>query len=108
MLPSKSEIEETAELVYQYMPPTPQYSWPQINQKIGANIWVKHENYTPIGAFKARGNIAIIDWLKREHSEASGVITATRGNHGQGLARAANLAGIDSKIIVPKLSLIHI
>ena len=102
MLPNKSEIEEAAKMVYGQMSPTPQYVWPQINERTGSKVWIKHENHTPIGAFKARGNIAIVDWLKREHADISGVVTATRGNHGQGLARAANAAGFQSKIIVPR------
>ncbi|WP_417425953.1 threonine dehydratase [Hoeflea sp.] len=99
---SISEIEQAATLVHRQMPPTPQYSWPLINQEIGAEVWVKHENHTPTGAFKVRGGITFIDWLKRNRPEARGICTATRGNHGQSQARAATAAGLTAKIYVPE------
>ena len=83
------------------LPPTPAYSWPLINDRVGAHVWVKHENHTPTGAFKVRGAITFIDWLLREHPDARGIVTATRGNHGQGQARAATQAGLIAKILVP-------
>ncbi len=98
---SKNEIEDAARLIYQYMPPTPQYDWPLLSQRIGAKVWVKHENHTPTGAFKIRGGITLIDWLKRTHPDVIGVITATRGNHGQSQALAAGWAGLKARIIVP-------
>ncbi|WP_322990759.1 threonine dehydratase [Hoeflea sp.] len=99
---SISEIEQAATLVHRQMPPTPQYSWPLINQEIGAEVWVKHENHTPTGAFKVRGGITFIDWLKHNRPEARGICTATRGNHGQSQARAATAAGLTAKIYVPE------
>ena len=98
---SKSELEQAAELIYRQMPATPQYSWPLLNQRIGAEVWVKHENQTPTGAFKVRGAITFMDWLVREHPHAPGIITATRGNHGQGQARSATAAGLRAKVYVP-------
>jgi len=98
---SKSEIEDAARLIYQYMPATPQYDWPLLSQRVGAKVWVKHENHTPTGAFKIRGGITLIDWLKRTRPDVVGVITATRGNHGQSQALAARWAGLKARIIVP-------
>jgi threonine dehydratase len=95
------EIAEAARLVYRTMPPTPQYVWPLLSQRIGAAVWVKHENHTPTGAFKIRGGVTFIDWLKRTHPDISGIVTATRGNHGQSQARAATAAGLRAKILVP-------
>jgi len=97
----KSEIEEAAEFVHRQIPATPQYIWPQICALVGATVWVKHENHTPTGAFKTRGGITFIDWLKRTYPDCDGIITATRGNHGQSQARAATMAGFRAKILVP-------
>ena len=98
---AKSELEKAAELVYRHMLPTPQYSWPLINEAVGTEVWVKHENHTPTGAFKVRGGITLMDWLTREHPDVRGICTATRGNHGQSQARAASAAGLAAKIYVP-------
>jgi len=99
---SKPELLDAAALVHQHMPATAQYAWPTLCARVGAEVWVKHENHTPIGAFKARGAMTFIDWLHREHPSVSGIVTATRGNHGQAQARAATRAGLASKILVPK------
>lgn len=80
---TKSQFQEAAALVYAQMLPTPQHLWPLLSEATGAQVWVKHENHTPTGAFKIRGGIAFIDWLQRTHPDCKGVITATRGNHGQ-------------------------
>ncbi len=97
----QDEIEESARLIYRYMPPTPQYVWPLLCRRTGASVWVKHENHTPTGAFKFRGGITFIDWLRRSNPKAGGIVTATRGNHGQSQARAATAAGLKAKIVVP-------
>lgn len=99
---SINEIEDAVALVHRHMSPTPQYSWPLINRELGIETWVKHENHTPTGAFKVRGGITFIDWLKRTQPRASGICTATRGNHGQSQARAATDAGLKAKIYVPE------
>ena len=99
---SLDELKSSADLVYKHMLPTPQYSWPLINKTVGAEVWVKHENHTPTGAFKIRGGITFIDWLKRTQPNAKGIVTATRGNHGQSQSRAATLAGLKAKIVVPE------
>ena len=97
----KDEIEQAARLVCKFMAPTPQYVWPLLCRRAGATVWVKHENHTPTGAFKIRGGITFIDWLKRNNPQVAGIITATRGNHGQSQARAATAAGLKAKILVP-------
>ena len=99
---SRSDLEEASRLVHAHMPPTPQYVWPQLCEKVGAKVWVKHENHTPTGAFKVRGGITFADWLQRAHPDVRGIITATRGNHGQSQARAASAAGLQAKILVPR------
>ncbi|MBL4645762.1 MAG: threonine dehydratase [Rhizobiales bacterium] len=95
------DIRAAQQLIYREMPPTPQYSWPLINAAVGTQVWVKHENHTPTGAFKIRGGITFMDWLKRTHPDMRGIVTATRGNHGQAQARAAIAAGLIAKILVP-------
>lgn len=100
-LPSLSEIEESAELVYRHMPPTPEYNWPLLDGATGAEVWVKHENHTRVGAFKIRGGIVYFDWLKRERPELNGVVAATRGNHGQSVGFAARMVGLPATIVVP-------
>src|SRR3989442_8520058 len=83
VLPSFAELESAAELVHRFVPPTPQYSWPLLNQRAGCEVWMKHENHTPVGAFKVRGGIVYMDWLRRAHTETNGVISTTPGNHRQ-------------------------
>ena len=98
---SLEDLRSAAQRIYQEMPPTPQYAWPLLQERFGAEIWLKHENHTPTGAFKVRGGITYMDWLVREHPEVSGIVTATRGNHGQAQARAARNAGLQAVIVVP-------
>lgn len=101
-LPSLARIREAQDVLYRYMPPTPQYSWPLINQRLGAEVWIKHENHTPVGAFKIRGALIYLEWLRREDPGLKGVVAATRGNHGQGVAMAARLHGLACVIVVPQ------
>jgi threonine dehydratase len=84
------------------MPPTPQYAWPALCAALGLEVWVKHENHTPTGAFKVRGGLTFMHWLREHHPECPGIVTATRGNHGQSQARAAGAAGLRAKIVVPR------
>jgi len=84
LLPTLSEIESAAELVYQSMSATPQYSWPLINARAGAEVWVKHENHTPVGAFKVRGGLVYMNWLRRERPEVTTVVSALRGRNSSG------------------------
>ena len=97
-----AELEAAADLVHAHMPPTPAYAWPLLARRTGAEVWVKHENHTPVGAFKVRGGLVYMDELKRLGGKVAGVITATRGNHGQSIARAAAAAGIAAVIVVPR------
>ncbi|MEO6981848.1 MAG: threonine dehydratase [Edaphobacter sp.] len=101
MLPGLGEIQDAAKLIYRSMPATPQYSWPLMNARAGAEVWVKHENHTPVGAFKVRGGLVYMDWLRRERPEIRTVVSATRGNHGQSIAFAAAQHGIRAVIVVP-------
>jgi threonine dehydratase len=99
---TRGELDAATRLVYSVMAPTPQYAWPLLARRTGTDVWVKHENHTPTGAFKVRGGIVYMDWLKRAHPEVRGVISATRGNHGQSIALAASRAGLRSVIYVPR------
>jgi threonine dehydratase len=96
-----AELEDVIPLVRASVPPTPQYAWPLLKAHIGVEVVVKHENHTPIGAFKVRGGIVYFDRLKRERPQVQGIVTATRGNHGQSLAFAGARAGVAVTIVVP-------
>jgi threonine dehydratase len=95
------QIESAAKLIARYMPPTPQYCWPLLCERAGTEVWVKHENHTPIGAFKVRGGLVFMEGLKSLRGDVSGVITATRGNHGQSIAYAGRAHGLKSVVVVP-------
>lgn len=99
---TKDELEAARALVHAAIPPTPQYAWPLLAERAGCEVWVKHENHTPTGAFKVRGGLVYMDWLARTHPEVSSVISATRGNHGQSIAFAAARHGLRSVICVPE------
>lgn len=99
---TRDDIEQAARLVYQVMPATAQYPWPLLAERLGCTVWVKHENHTPTGAFKVRGGITFVDWLKRTHPGVKGIVSATRGNHGQSLALAASAQGLRALIVVPE------
>jgi threonine dehydratase len=96
-----AEIEAAAERVYAAMPPTPQYAWPLLARRAGREVWVKHENHTPTGAFKVRGGVNLLALLAAREPRVPGVISATRGNHGQSLAFAARRHGLSCVIVVP-------
>jgi threonine dehydratase len=98
---SLAELEAAVPLVRSVVPPTPQYAWPLLAKRTGIEVWVKHENHTPIGAFKVRGGVVYLDALKRRKATLNGVVTATRGNHGQSIALAAAKAGLPCTIFVP-------
>ena len=100
-LPGLDELRRATKLVRTVMPATPTYSWPLLNQRCGAEVWVKHENHSPVGAFKLRGATVYMDWLAREHPGLTGVVAATRGNHGQGVALAAARRGWTATIVIP-------
>ena len=94
------ELEAAQRIVYGAMPPTPQYAWPLLQEALGAEIWVKHENHTPTGAFKVRGGLVHMA-LRKQRGEMNGIISATRGNHGQSLPFAATRLGIKTTIVCP-------
>jgi threonine dehydratase len=96
-----AELQRAAELVHAVMPPTPLYAWPKLQQRAQCDVRVKLENHTPTGAFKVRGGIVYLDNLRRTQPHIRGVISATRGNHGQSIAFAAARAGIAATIYVP-------
>ncbi|MCP5076213.1 MAG: threonine dehydratase [Rhodobacteraceae bacterium] len=97
---SLQTLEDSADLIYRSMPPTPQYNWPLLSARLGTDLWVKHENHTPIGAFKVRGGITYLDSLAKQ-GRCPGIITATRGNHGQSIPYAARQHGIPVTVYVP-------
>ncbi|MBT7956265.1 MAG: threonine dehydratase [Rhodospirillaceae bacterium] len=98
---SLDELKAAQDIVYRHLKPTPEISWPLLSERAGCEVWVKHENHTPIGAFKVRGGLNYMDRLSREQPEVKGIISATRGNHGQSLAFAASRYGIAATILVP-------
>ncbi|MBT5263387.1 MAG: threonine dehydratase [Rhodospirillaceae bacterium] len=97
-----ADLESAAEVVHSIMSPTPQHNWPLLSERTGADVWVKHENHTPIGAFKVRGGLVYMQDLAKREPNCPGVITATRGNHGQSVALAATRVGIKSTILLPR------
>ena len=95
------QLERAHQVVGAAMPPTPAHAWALLAQRLGADVVVKHENHTPIGAFKVRGGLIYVERLQRERPQTSGIISATRGNHGQSLAFAARRFGVPVTIYVP-------
>jgi threonine dehydratase len=108
-LPTLPEIEAAQSIVYRVMPPTPQYTWPLLNQRLSVGspgdasveAWIKHENHSPVGAFKLRGALVYTAWLREQYPQVTTLVAATRGNHGQGVALAARSQGLRSMIVVP-------
>jgi threonine dehydratase len=98
---SAEEVEGAQRAVYAAMPATPQYAWPLLRERLGITVWVKHENHTPAGAFKVRGGLVYFEQLARAQPRPAGVISATRGNHGQSVGWGARMYGMDATIVVP-------
>jgi threonine dehydratase len=98
---TRKDFDRAQDIVYAAMPPTPQYSWPLLAEATRCECWVKHENHTPTGAFKVRGGLVHMR-LRKERGQTNGVITATRGNHGQSIPFAARREGIPATVIVPE------
>ena len=98
---TRKALDDATKLVHSVLPPTPQLSWPLLCERAGAEVWVKHENHTPTGAFKIRGGLVMLDALKRANPKLPGVVSATRGNHGQSLAYAARRHKVRAVIVVP-------
>ncbi len=99
---STAELEQARELVHSVMPATPQYAWPLLARRAGTRVWVKHENHTPTGAFKVRGGLVYLDALARRSALPRGLVTATRGNHGQSIPFAAARYGVPVTVVVPE------
>ncbi len=99
---SLPELEAALALVHQSFPGTPQYQWPLLAERSGTELWVKHENHTPTGAFKLRGGLIYAERLRRERPHVRGIVSATRGNHGQSLAWAGRRYGVDVTVVVPQ------
>ncbi len=98
---SLEALRDAAALVHRTVQPTLQHAWPLLNARVGSEIWVKHENHTPIGAFKLRGGLVYMNRLRERAPDVKGVISATRGNHGQSVAFAARHNGLAATIVVP-------
>ena len=101
-LPDLAAIEAAAEIVYRDFAATPQYRWATLSQRLGTECWVKHENHTPVGAFKIRGGLTYFDALRQRGALPREVISATRGNHGQSMGWAARAHGVACTIVVPR------
>jgi threonine dehydratase len=95
------EFAEATAVVRRHMAPTPQFAWPLLGRAVGAEVWVKHEDCTPTGAFKVRGGLVYVDRLVRERPHVKGVVCATRGNHGQSIAFAGRAVGLPVTIVAP-------
>jgi threonine dehydratase len=96
-----AQLQRAQQVVHAAMPPTPAHAWPLLSERLGATVIVKHENHTPIGAFKVRGGLVYADRLKRERPHVAGLISATTGNHGQSLAFAGRRYGVPVTIYAP-------
>lgn len=101
-LPTIDEIRAAQELVYSVMSPTPQIVWPLLSERAGTDVWVKHENHTPTGAFKARTAVVYAAELFRQPNSITGLVTATRGNHGQSVALAARRFNVPAYVVIPR------
>lgn len=98
---SREEIEAAQRTVYAAMPATPQYAWPLLGARLGCRVWAKHENHSPLGAFKVRGGLTYMEALARTQPAVRHVVSATRGNHGQSIGFAAARHGLAATIVVP-------
>ena len=97
----RDSLDNARRIVRAAIPPTPQQRWPLLDARVGAQVWVKHENHTAVGAFKLRGGLVYFDALRQREPQLRGVVSATRGNHGQSVGFAARRHGFDATIVVP-------
>ena len=102
LLPTLADIEVAAQVVYRDFAATPQYRWGLLSQRLGTDCWLKHENHTPVGAFKIRGGLTYFDQLAQRGAPPQEVISATGGNHGQSMGWAARRHGVACTIVVPR------
>lgn len=98
---TSDQLAHASQVVYAHLPATPQYAWPLLKQRVGATVWVKHENHLPVGAFKIRGGLVYANRLLQAGTKPAGLLCATRGNHGQSVALAASLFNLPVTIVVP-------
>jgi len=98
---NSEDLDWATTIVRRWVPPTPQYVWPLLAEEVGTEVWVKHENHTPTGALKVRGGLVYAERLRVDRKEVKGIVSATRGNHGQSLAFAGRAAGVEVTIVVP-------
>lgn len=98
---SRDEVDAARQTVARFVPPTPQFAWPLLREQLGLQVWIKHENHTPAGAFKVRGGMTYFETLAREQPALRGVLSATRGNHGQSVGWGARRYGLQATIVVP-------
>lgn len=98
---TREQLESAQQTVHAAMPPTPQQRWPLLEARLNAQVWVKHENHTPVGAFKLRGGLVYFDALRRREPACRAVVSATRGNHGQSVTFAARRQNMSATIVVP-------
>jgi len=96
-----AELEAVIPTVRTGVPATPQYAWPLLAARTGVEVVIKHENHTPTGAFKVRGGLVYVERLKRAKPGLKGIVTATRGNHGQSFAFACARLGVPCTVVVP-------
>jgi len=101
-LPDLAALDSAAGQVYRHMSPSPQLRWPLLSERCGCEVWVKHENHNPTGAFKVRGGLVYMHRLRQCEPQCAGVVTATRGNHGQSVAHAAGIHGLTPVVVVPE------
>ena len=101
-LPTLSDLDQAADLVYSTMLPSPQLEWPLLSERCGCRVWVKHENHNPTGAFKVRGGLVYVNRLHQREPQITALVTATRGNHGQSVAFAASRNELASVVVVPE------
>ena len=101
-LPTLADIEAAAQVVYRDFAATPQYRWALLSERLGTDCWLKHENHTPVGAFKIRGGLTYFDQLEQRGALPREVVSATRGNHGQSMGWAARRHGVACTIVVPR------
>ena len=101
-LPTLADMEAAAQVVYRDFAATPQYRWALLSKRLGTDCWLKHENHTPVGAFKIRGGLTYFDQLARRGALPREVVSATRGNHGQSMGWAARRHGVACTIVVPR------
>ena len=101
-LPTLADMEAAAQVVYRDFAATPQYRWALLSERRGTDCWLKHENHTPVGAFKIRGGLTYFDQLERRGALPREVVSATRGNHGQSMGWAARRHGVACTIVVPR------